>query len=122
MSTIHLRAEQSSDVISIIELTAPAGFDGPPLHHHDFDEAFYVLEGELTFQVGDELHKAGPGSLTFAPRGSIHTFANLGREPARYLLICTPAGFERRFDPNSDGPSPDVTFVGRRIPERLASP
>src|SRR3954462_8125716 len=98
-STIHLRSEQSAGEVSIIEITVPAGWDGPPLHHHAFDEAFYVLEGEPTFQLREELVTAGPGSTIFAPRGVHHTLANLSEAPAHSLLVCTPAGFERRFEP-----------------------
>ena len=70
----------------------------PPLHiQHGEDETFYVLEGELTFQLVDELVTAGPGEVVFAPRGVPHTFATRGDAPARYLIACTPAGFERYF-------------------------
>jgi quercetin dioxygenase-like cupin family protein len=65
------------------------------LHHHDFDEAFYMVEGQMTFQLGDEVRTAGPGELVFAPRGSIHTLANHSEAVARYVLVCTPGGFER---------------------------
>src|SRR3954469_23827720 len=108
-ATVLLRTEQSDDRVGIVEVTVPAGWPGPPLHHHAFDEAFYVLEGELTFQLGDELATRGPGTLTFAKRGSIHTLANLSAAPARYLLVCTPAGFERRFEGRE---GPEVVFVG----------
>src|SRR3954469_1156232 len=113
-ATVLLRTEDSDDRVGIIEVTVPAGWDGPPLHHHAFDEAFYVLEGELTFQLGDELAPRGPGSSIFAPRHSPHTLATLGDAPARYLLVCTPAGFERRFE---DGAPPvhQVTTVGPTI-------
>jgi quercetin dioxygenase-like cupin family protein len=130
-STTLLDSHRSHDAIGIIEITLPAGWDGPPLHHHDFDEAFYVLDGELTFQVGDELATAGPGSLTFAPRGSHHTLANLADSPARYLLICTPGGFERMFmrlEANKAGAEPPpealeafppTIVIGPTIRERL---
>ena len=58
MPTVLLRSEESAGVVSMIELSSDAGFAGPPLHHHDFDEAFYVLDGELTFQLGDEVSRA----------------------------------------------------------------
>ncbi len=54
-ATIHVRSSDSGDAISVIEVRSDASFDGPPLHHHDFDEAFYVLDGELTFRLGDEV-------------------------------------------------------------------
>jgi quercetin dioxygenase-like cupin family protein len=127
---IHLRSAQSNGAVSVVELAASPEFAGPPLHHHDFDEAFYVLEGELTFQLGDELRTAGPGELVFAPRGSHHTLANLSGAPARYLVVCTPAGFENRFARTAAEragvepphwalePYPETTFVGPRIGER----
>ena len=95
---------------------------GPPLHHHDFDEAFYVLEGELTFQVGDEIVTGGRGELAFAPRNVVHTLANHGDAPARYVLVITPAGFERYFARMADDPPewalqpfPETTVVGPQI-------
>lgn len=50
---VLLRSEQTDDHVAIIDITVPAGWAGPPLHHHDLDESFYILEGELTFQLGD---------------------------------------------------------------------
>jgi mannose-6-phosphate isomerase-like protein (cupin superfamily) len=114
-ASVLLRSEQSDDRVGIVEVTVPAGWPGPPLHHHAFDEAFYVLDGELTFQLGDELATAGPGSLTFAPAGSHHTLANRGERPARYVLVCTPGGFERRFDPEPRQPYPETIVVGPQI-------
>lgn len=129
-STVLLRSERSDEEVAIIEITVPAGWPGPPLHHHDFDEAFYVLDGRLTFQLGDELATADAGSLTFAPRGSHHTLANLSDADARYLLVCTPGGFERRFDgraaeqaglepaPEASKPYPETIVVGPQIHRR----
>jgi quercetin dioxygenase-like cupin family protein len=114
-SSVLLRSEQTDDQVSAIEITVPAGWDGPPLHHHAFDEAFCVLAGQLTFQVGDELGTAGPGALAFAPRGVPHTLANLSDAEARYLLVCTPGGFERYFDPTPSGPYPETIVVGPQI-------
>jgi mannose-6-phosphate isomerase-like protein (cupin superfamily) len=97
MPDVLLRSEESDGVVSVIDNTVPANWPGPYLHRHDFDEAFYVLEGELVFQVEDELITRRAGELAFAPRGVAHTLANLSDSPARYVLVCTPAGFERYF-------------------------
>ena len=103
------------------------GFTGPPLHHHDFDETFYVVEGELTFQLHDELLGVKSGQLAFAPRGAPHTFTNLGPGPARYLIVCTPGRIRAllrahgrratRRRPARLAPQsiPEVTTVGRSI-------
>lgn len=113
--------------IGVVEITLPRAWDGPPLHHHEFDETFHVLEGELTFLVGDEVVTAGPGSTTVAPRGVDHTVANVADAPARYLLVCTPGGFERMFarlearvagvEPSEEAmrPYPETTMVGHTI-------
>ena len=58
---VLLRSEETEGNVSVIVNTVPPRWDGPPLHHHAFDESFYVLDGELTFQLGDELATAGPG-------------------------------------------------------------
>jgi quercetin dioxygenase-like cupin family protein len=95
--TVLLRSEETNGVVSAIETSSSPGFAGPPLHRHDFDEAFYVIEGELTFQLGDEVFTRGAGELAFAPRNLAHTYANHSDAPARVLIVCTPAGFERYF-------------------------
>jgi hypothetical protein len=63
----------------------PPGSAGPRLHRHDFDEAFYVIDGELTFHLDSELVTVGAGALAFAPGGVPHTFANRGTAPAHYV-------------------------------------
>src|SRR5919201_4184703 len=92
---VRLRSEQTGGHGSVIEITVHAGWPGPPLHVHDFDEAFYVLEGELSFQVEQEVLTKTAGELAFVARGAPHMLANRSGASARYLLICTPAGFER---------------------------
>jgi mannose-6-phosphate isomerase-like protein (cupin superfamily) len=72
---------------------APAGPPHPiaPFHvHYSDDEAWYVLEGTLAFQLGNQEVEASVGSAVFAPRGVPHTYWNPHPTPARYLLIMTP--------------------------------
>jgi mannose-6-phosphate isomerase-like protein (cupin superfamily) len=104
MPDVLLRSEESDGVVSVVDNTVPANWPGPFLHRHDFDEAFYVLEGELTFQVEDAVITKRAGELAFAPRGVAHTLANLSDAPARYVLVCTPAGFERYFARMNENP------------------
>jgi quercetin dioxygenase-like cupin family protein len=126
-TNVLLHGEQTGGHVSVTEIVVPADTAGPPLHTHDFDEAFYLLEGELTFQVEETLATRGPGELSFAPRNAPHALANHGDEPARYLLVCTPAGFERHWarlaaeaagvEPPewALGPIPEITVVGPPI-------
>lgn len=124
---VVLRSEQSDGAVSMIDNIVPPRTQGPPLHRHDFDEAFYMVDGELTFQVEDELVVAKAGDLAFAPRNVAHTFSNRSHEPAHYVLVCTPAGFERYFgriaaeqageEPPewAQQPTPEVERVGPQI-------
>ena len=130
---VKLRSEDTDGVLGFVVNRVGAGWDGPPLHHHDFDEAFYVLEGELTFQLGEEIRTAGPGEVVFAPRNSVHTLANLSDGEAAYAIVITPGGFERYFDKlaakfagteppaTAERPYPPTTVVGPHIREHLGA-
>ena len=96
-TNVLLHGEQSGGHVSMMENVVAARSPGPPLHLHDFDEAFYMLEGELIFQVEDELFTKRAGELAFVPRNVAHALANQTDADARYLLVCTPAGLERLF-------------------------
>jgi len=123
---VLLRSEETGGQVSVTEIVVPPGA-GPPLHTHDFDEASYMLEGELVFQVEDAVVTKGAGGLSFAPRNVPHALANHSDAPARYVLVCTPAGFERHWARMAAeaagteppqwalGPIPEVTVVGPRI-------
>jgi mannose-6-phosphate isomerase-like protein (cupin superfamily) len=104
----------------------PPRMTGPPLHRHGFDELFCVLDGELTFQLGDERVTRRAGELAFAPRGAAHTFANLAAAPARTLIVCTPAGFERYFArmaaERAGEPAPQWALAPTPPVERLGPP
>jgi len=84
--------------LSIITM-APGG-KGPEAHIHDEeDDAFYVLDHELTFVIGDEEISAPAGTFVLVPPGVLHTFANRTSRPVRLLNIHAPAGFDRRLLP-----------------------
>jgi mannose-6-phosphate isomerase-like protein (cupin superfamily) len=73
--------------------------EGPPPHAHaDEDDAFYIVEGELTFLLDDDELVAGPGTFVLVPPGVTHTFANRGGTPVRMLNIHAPAGFDVRLE------------------------
>jgi quercetin dioxygenase-like cupin family protein len=63
---------------------------GPALLHvhHSDDEAWHVLEGELTFRYADRTETAGPGATVFVPAGTAHTFSTA--EGSRYLIVLAP--------------------------------
>jgi len=129
-TNVLLRSEETDGHVSVTEIVVPPHSAGPPLHTHDFDEASYMLEGELIFQVEDAVVTKDAGELSFSPRNVAHTLANHSDAAARYLLVCTPAGFERhwaRMAADSAGieppqwalqPIPEVTVVGPQIVAR----
>ena len=76
--------------------------DGPEMHTHaDEDDAFYVLDGELTFFVDDAEIVAPAETFVLVPPGVPHTFANRGETVARCLNVHAPAGFDLRLESDS---------------------
>jgi quercetin dioxygenase-like cupin family protein len=78
-------AEQTGGAFGLIEHVIPAGGESPWHVHHAEDEAFYVVEGQMTFLCGEQKVRA---------REIPHGFRVEGTQPARVLLQCTPGGFE----------------------------
>ncbi len=96
--TLKAVGTETSGRMAAYEFVVPPTTAGPPLHlHRTWDEAFYVLEGEMTFLIADEEHHAPAGSFIFIPRGVLHTFWNASDAPARQLTVFTPAGIEDYF-------------------------
>jgi quercetin dioxygenase-like cupin family protein len=75
----------------IVEGVLPPGGGPPPHRHQRFDEAFYVLQGEVEYCIGDEWVTATAGTCVYAPAGLIHGFRNQGTTEARQLIIAAPA-------------------------------
>jgi quercetin dioxygenase-like cupin family protein len=90
--------EQTQGNFSLVEHPIKPRALAAPMHtHRHEDEYTYVLEGEIGFQIGEEVRVARPGDLVFKPRGVPHAFWNATDELARALEIISPAGFERYF-------------------------
>jgi len=86
--------ELSSESFVIVEWTDPGTHPGRPiagLHlHREDDEAWYVLDGRLGFQVGDEQREVAAGEALMVPRGTPHSYWNAQAAPTRYLLVMAP--------------------------------
>jgi quercetin dioxygenase-like cupin family protein len=94
--TYKATKEDTGGAYSLLEVTVIG--DGPPQHIHKAEEeAFYVLEGEVNIQIGDQTIRGMAGSFVLIPRGTVHTFGNAGSTPAKLLVILSPAGFEQYF-------------------------
>jgi len=71
---------------------------GPPLHvHHEADEFFYVIDGHLLVQAGEERHDLGPGCFAWLPRQTPHTYANVSDSPVHMVGGAVPGGMEEFF-------------------------
>jgi quercetin dioxygenase-like cupin family protein len=94
--TVKVGGAQTGNAFSQIEVEGPRG-DATPRHlHHNEDETFYVLEGDVTLFVGDERLDLHPGDFCFAPRGIAHAYV-VRSERARMLTTISPAGVEQVF-------------------------
>jgi quercetin dioxygenase-like cupin family protein len=93
---------------ALMEQVARKGNVPPPHVHHREDETFYVLEGEMTFAIGDRTITATPGTMVFAPRDVAHWFT-IDSEQVRILVMVTPAGAEGFFKACSV-PAPSMTL------------
>jgi quercetin dioxygenase-like cupin family protein len=99
LDMVHkVTAERSGGSLTIEEWGLPPGQMIPPHTHTREDECNFVLEGELTCEVGGEIVVASAGSYVLKPRDVPHALYNAGTEPVRVLEILTPGGFESYFD------------------------
>lgn len=78
--------------LCLFDWTVPPGFSTGMHVHRIQEETFYVLEGECTWQVGDEQVRAKPGACLFVPPGVPHNIGNARDKPARMLISVSPPG------------------------------
>lgn len=93
LAVIKATADTTGGQLTVVEITEPPGAEAPLHVHHREDEAFYVLEGSVTLEVGDQTIEARAGDLAFGPRDVPHRYT-VGPDGCRMLFICTPGGFE----------------------------
>ena len=80
---IRVSSRDGSDGLSVLEHQAACG-ESPPLHiHHEEDEVFHILEGEVRYQVGETTYLAKAGETFIAPKGIPHTYRIVSPESAR---------------------------------------
>ena len=98
---------------TLLEATVLPGGGPPPHIHCREEETFYVLEGKITFQIGDEKCVCGPGTFVHVPIGHLHAFKNESNQAAKMLITFSPSGLEGMFFENGKklkvGDSPEPT-------------
>jgi mannose-6-phosphate isomerase-like protein (cupin superfamily) len=97
LTEILAASEQTGGGLGLFrQIIAPKS--GPPVHiHRTNDEFFYVVSGEFNFKLADRIVSVPARSIVFVPRGTAHTFKNVGTEPGVLLVGVTPGGLEKMF-------------------------
>ena len=103
-------SDETGGRFGLMEMIAPKGREPSRHLHRNDDEGFYVLEGEVTFYVGEETYGAGPGTFVFLPHGVPHSYT-FETEAVRMLSIVAPGGLEAHFrDARFAEPARDLTL------------
>jgi quercetin dioxygenase-like cupin family protein len=93
LAVLRVTGDQTHGGLTVIEVTMGPGAMAPSHVHHREEETFWVLEGSLTFQIGEEEVEAATGDVVVGPRDVPHRF-RAGPQGARLLFLLTPAGLE----------------------------
>jgi len=104
-------AQDTDGAWSLMEQEIPAG-RGPPPHRHDWDEAYYVIEGALDFEIDGKQVRIGRSDFAYLPRNTVHAFKGASPSPARVLIFAAPAHSSAFFE--------DVNREVRMVPDDLA--
>lgn len=95
--TVKVSADDTGGAFVLVENLNEPGV-GIPMHvHHNEDEVFYVISGQVEFTLTDGPTVAEAGATVFLPRGTPHAFRVVGSEPARMLTLLVPGRLEGLF-------------------------
>ena len=108
LAEIKATAADTGGQMTIVEVTEHPGAEAPLHVHHRDDEGFWILEGDVTFEVGDTTIEASAGDYVFGPRDIPHRFT-VGDRGCRMLFILVPGGFEDLIRATSE-PAPSRTL------------
>ena len=91
-----LTPEQTDGQLAVLEFTVRKDTELPAHFHEHEDETFMLEEGEMTFEVGDKVIEAKPGTVVFAPRCLVHQY-KIKTPYARFRVVITPGNFAQFF-------------------------
>lgn len=117
--TVKVGPHLGSRQIGILESELPPGGGFPGHVHDEYEEAFYVLDGEIEYLVDGVWTKAVAGATVFAPPGRVHGFRNTADKPARHLAISSPADAMTMIEELLHASPADVPAVLARYHSRL---
>lgn len=114
--------EETDGKYAMWEAIVPSGGGPPPHIHSREEEAFLVLEGEITLQIGEEKIVATAGMFANMPVGSLHCFKNESNQPAKMIISVAPAGLEQMFfevgspvEPGASAPLPTQADIEKLL-------
>jgi mannose-6-phosphate isomerase-like protein (cupin superfamily) len=93
LAEVKASAADTGGMYTLLEITAPPGLQTPLHVHYREDEGFYVLDGTVRIEVGEETVELGPGQHAFGPRDIPHRFT-VGPDGAHMIWVLTPGGFD----------------------------
>ena len=109
--TMLCEAGETGGHWSLFEEEVPLGM-GPPAHRHDWDEAYYILDGQVEFMIDGKPVTSDKGDFNYLPRGTVHGFKGASEAPARVLIFAAPAHGSEFFH--------EVNDEVLRVPEDLS--
>ena len=108
--TVLLSGDDTGGRFTLIDMYVPPG-GGPPMHRHDYEETFVILDGHLDLTFRGTAQAAAAGTAVNVPANAPHQFRNSSDAPARLLCISAPPGQDEFF-----------TAIGDRVPGRTSPP
>lgn len=90
--------DETANLYSLSEWWLEPRTGGPARHEHEDDHVFYVIDGTLSVQIGDDWSDAAKGSYILIPGGTPHSFENRGSVPSGFISFNVPGGFEEKMD------------------------
>lgn len=96
--TVLLSGGQTNGAFTMVQVVTPPGGGPPPHYHTKEDEWFYILEGRAEFFVEGVWNEVPAGTTAYLPRGSKHTYRNIGDTPLKMIVHAAPSGFEVFFE------------------------
>ena len=91
LAALKLLGHETNESVMLFEETVPAGTKSLFHLHRDSDEVAWVLAGEITFMIGEEISVGGPGTCAFLPRNVPHAWKNSGSDTGHVVFFYTPA-------------------------------
>lgn len=113
--TMLCEAHETGGSWSLFEEEVPNGM-GPPPHRHDWDEAYYILEGEVDFHIDGRQVRSRKGDFNYLPRNTVHGFKGASDMPAKVLIFAAPAHGSEFFRELNDEVR-NLPQDGAKIPE-----